>query len=218
TGTKEKLSEGIGNDSHTIETTIEHDLSARNQLLYGYSYTEFEFDNDVTQKVHVPRVGWLHAFSNRTSLQVEAGPRISDDEEDLYFDAQVTRTYNSGNMTLGISRDVDTLIGESGVVEVDSFRAGLLHRLGDDFEINASASLGKVSRSDRELDNADVIRAAVEARYAVNNGISLFASYNYSYQEAAGNAELAFEIPRHVVAVGVTLRIPNRASSTNRNR
>jgi len=212
TDAREELSDGIGNEIHTVDASFEHDINARNQLIYGFRYSEYEFDNGFTQEVKVPRVGLLHALNDRTSIRLEAGPLKAGDEKEVYFNALLTRTHDRGNFTVGINRDVNTVIGEAGIVEADSFNVGLLHRLGDDLQISASAGYGKVTRSDRELDEADVIRAAVEARYSVNNAVILFATYNYSKQEAPRIAGQSFEIPRHEVSVGVTFRIPHRSS------
>ena len=212
TDAREELSDGIGNEIHTVDASFEHDINARNQLLYGYRYSEYEFDNGFTQEVKIPRIGLLHALNDRTSIRLEAGPLKAGDENELYFNALLTRTHDRGNFTIGINRDVNTVIGEAGIVEADSLNVGLLHRLGDELQISASAGYGKVTRSDGELDNADVIRAAVEARYSVNNGVILFATYSYSKQDAPRIAGQAFEIPRHEVSVGVTFRIPHRSS------
>jgi len=215
---RESIAEGIEGDTNQINGEFEHAINSTNQLIYGYTYSKYEFTNGLTQNVHTPRVGFGHDFSNRTSLEAQAGPRIEEDDVDFNTSVIMRHIYGSGQFSLRYDRDVTTLIGEAGIVQAQIIGATLVHRIGNSFELTFSPSFGEVSRPNTRIQDAEVYRVGLEGRYDFNDAFSLFGSFNYSYQESSFEDFDPVAIPRNLFTLGMTLRLPHRSSSANAER
>lgn len=213
TWTSEKLVDGLNSTIDQINTEYENALNNRNRFIVGYSYSQYEFTNGLTQRVHTPRVGIIHEFSERTMITAEAGPRIEEDSVDVNAGVILSHTYSAGQVTLRYERDVTTLIGEAGIVQAETIGGTLLHRLGTEVELSLSPRYGAVSRPDSQLRDAEIYSFDTELNWNVNDAVTLFASHRYNYQESVFEDFDAFEIPRNLYTLGVTLRLPNRNAS-----
>lgn len=216
--TAENLVDGIESTINQLNGEFEHAINSRNQMIYGYSYSQYEFTNGLTQHVHTPRVGLIHDFSERTMITAQAGPRIEEDTVDVNASVILSHIYSAGQIDLRYDRDVTTLIGEAGIVQVETVGASLVHRLSSTLEVSLTPSFGEVSRPRTDIDDAEIYRIGTELRWDTNDAVTFFASYSYSYQESTFEDFDPTEIPRNLFTLGMTLRLPNRNSLDTVNR
>ncbi len=220
---RDRLANGVENDTNAINAEYENELSSNTQMLYGYTYSHFNFDNpeigvfDLTDFVHAPRVGFLHNFSPFTSLTAQIGPSFSKDDVGVNFSVEVDRRYSSGRFAIGYNRSAGSLIGETGLVELNALNATLTHDFSNSFAVSAGASLGQVNRDDDRFSDDRIVRATLSAIYRVNAYASVTASYSFSEQRVGG-ASGTDNIPRNVAMLALTLTYPRRSTPVTFNR
>lgn len=208
--TEEDTEGGTDGEVSALNTEFSHALSNRSQVTFGYTYSEYEFSNGLVQPVHTPRVGFMHAFSERTTLSIATGPRFTegDDSVDVNFSASLNYVYDGGDLLLGYDREVVTLIGEPGIAESNGVSATMRYNFSEALAVSATTSYGRFTRPSLGGERTNVLRVGLNANYAVNRAVSLFAGYDHSRQDGSSQAVDPFEVSRNVINVGVTLRLP----------
>lgn len=214
---RDRLASGIENDTNAVNLEYEHELTATTQMTYGYTFSHYAFDNPeigvygLTDYVHAPRVGIFHRFSAFTTLSAQVGPSFSSEDAGANIAVQIERRYSSGRFSVNYNRSAGSLIGETGLVELDAFNATLTHDFSSKFAVSAGASYGQVHRNDTDFSDDRIARASLSAIYRINSYASVTASYSFSEQRLAtptGNAN----IPRNVAMLALTLTYPRRSS------
>ena len=203
---QDKLAGGVETDFHETAAEVEHILNAAHTLLFGYSYRRYDFSISPAIDSHTPRLGWMYAFSPRSIFTLEAGPRIAGDETDLYLSARVDHEYARGQLSFAYEVDETTLIGEVGRLQNERFSASLTHNFSDRFTLTATPGY---STLDRNNADTEVYQFTAEARYRLNDALSVRASYEHNFQDAdflIGTADQ--ELERNVVLLGFTLTYP----------
>lgn len=219
TFTNDRLEGGIESDIHNADTFIRHEFSDANTLTFGYLYRKYEFDGANSTDSHTPRIGWLHQFSPRSSLNLEAGPRMAGDDTDAYVLAELGHEYSTGALELSYVLDETTLIGNAGRRENETLRGLWRHRFGLNFEVDLSPAWSQVESLSGLGQDAEVFTFNMNARYRVNNALFLIASYQYTDQKndlfilpAAVRSSL--ELERNVFTLGFTLIYPRPGGET----
>lgn len=220
---RDRLAGGVENDTNALNFEYDHALTVNTQMTYGYTYSHYAFDNpetgviNLTEFVHAPRVGIFHNFSAYTSLSAQVGPSYSAEEVGANFAFQLLRNYSNGQLAVGYNRSAGSLVGETGLVQLDAFNATWRHDFSNNFEVSAGASYGQVHRDDTEFSDDRISRATLSAVYRVNDYASVTASYSFSEQRIAGTGGIT-SIPRNVAMLALTLTYPRRSSPVIFNR
>lgn len=210
--TQDRLSGGVAGDRHLSDLRIDRQISEARAVSAGFTYRRYRFNDGSGQDSHLLWGGLQHSFSPVTSILLKAGPRKIADSTRAYLSASLTHEYASGELGLNYLKDETTLIGEQGRREVETAGIRLLHRIGNDFELEISPMYGTVSRS---LGDAEVFRFALDARYRIFDGLHITGAWNYSSQDEAFPSDTVRTISRNVVLIGVTISRP--AASRNDN-
>jgi hypothetical protein len=194
-------------DTHTVSTGLAREMGPRDTVSVGYSFQRYLFDLGDDVSAHVPTVGWAHAFTPRTSVELLGGPRISDGDVDPEVSASIRHSLQRGQLSLTYARGESTVIGQTDTFTTEMIGGAAEFAIGPALEVRASASYTENSQG--ALD-ADVIRAGVEASYEINDYLSLIASYRYSTQQGVLGGPDDLDIDRNVAYIGVLISHPAR--------
>jgi len=198
-------------------------VSAVSELIYGYTFTHYAFDgvglvngqSQLTEYVHSPRVGIVHALTQFSSVTAQIGPRFSGDEVGVDFAARYQRASARSIFSIGYERSAASLIGEQGLAELDVFSVSLTHELNNALRVGLIGNYSDVRRDGSGLPETSVMRLGVDALYRINDHVSLTASYEHSKQRSTIGS-LRSDIPRNVAMLALTLTIPRRGAGATR--
>lgn len=221
--TNDKLIGAVENDTHLFESAVAHELSDKNTIKLGYDYRRYQFDQTtdantqtttrINQDTQTPWIGLQHEFSALTSFTGQAGPRIFDSSTSPYVLLSLSHIYSSGDMIVSYERNDTTLLGEVGRLDAETFSVALTYRSGDNFEFGFIPGYAQVSGDSYAVD---IYSAGLNARYKINNVLSLNATYDMNYQNAEFDEGSTEKVVRNFILLGFTLTYPRRSERQSR--
>lgn len=208
TAIRDETQLGIGGDTHEARSEFQKDLSARNSVLFGYTYRQFRFNNSDEQDSHTAMLGWEHLFTPRTTLRIMAGPRFFGDDVEPNIESSLRHEFGTGEFTLVYNRSEVLLAGSSTRVETELASFVYTQRIGNRFTFSVAPALGQ-TRSPLGAD-VEVRQIGADARYAFNDYISVSASWLGSRQEEDIVGGFERKIPRDIATVALNFTYPLR--------
>ncbi|MGV3592354.1 MAG: hypothetical protein ACO1PZ_11745 [Gammaproteobacteria bacterium] len=208
TATRDETQLGIGGDTHEARSEFQKDLSARNSVLFGYTYRLFRFNNANEQDSHTAMLGWEHLFTPRTTLRIMAGPRFFGDDVEPNIESSLRHEFSTGEFTLVYNRSEVLLAGSATRVESELASFVYTQRIGNRFTFSVAPALGQ-TRSPLGAD-VEVRQIGADARYAFNDYISVSASWLGSRQEENIVGGFERKIPRDIATVALNFTYPLR--------
>jgi hypothetical protein len=208
--TRDETELGIGGDTNEAGMDFEKALSARNTLLFGYTYRNFEFTNDTQQETHTLMAGVDHRFSATTSGRLLVGPRVYDDSVEPNIEASLTHEFLTGEMRATYSRSETLLAGTDIRVESQIANLVFTRRFGQNLEFSLLPAWGSVESPFGT--EADVVQLGADVTYHFNDYISVSAAAQLSRQSEDIAGGLDRDVPRDVYLVSLNFTWPIRGA------
>lgn len=213
------------NETLSVNSQIEQLLTPARLLLYGYRYRGYEFESEqvgidpvevVTESEdsNTLWVGLRQEFSERSDVEVRAGPRISDGEVEPYLIVRWRRDYSRGSTTIDASWDETTFLGTIGRQESRSIAATWTHRFSEKFEFNGSAGYAYLTGGgiDTYIGSIDV--AGI---YEFTPSIFLTARYAFNVQGQDPPGLQGDRLTHNIASLAITFTRPRRVSERSPN-
>jgi hypothetical protein len=205
----DELEGGIGTKTYTAGGRLERELTARDAGRLGYTVRRFVFDGDETQTSQAALVGWRHAFTPRTSLELSGGPRFTDGSVDPEVSASFRHELRGGELSLMYARTETTAIGQVGTLTTDSATALAVWEPRRSLRVRAAPSVVRVEQAG--LD-ATVYSLSLGVSYRVTRFVALEASYGFALQRGSTvpTTRPDQEITRNIVVLMLTFTSTHR--------
>jgi hypothetical protein len=198
---------GLGGDTHEARSEFQKDFSARDSLLFGYTYRQFRFnDANGEQDSHTAMVGWEHLFTPRTTARLMLGPRFYGDDVEPNIEGSLRHEFSTGEFTLTYTRSEVLLAGSASRVETELASFMYTQRFGNRWTVEIAPSYGEAQSE--QGAKVDVRQIAADVRYAFNDYFSVSANWLGSRQEEHLIGGFNRKIPRDVATVALNFRYP----------
>ena len=201
---------GVGMSIQNEDARLDRWTTSRDRLSVAYSHSRLAFSGSSAQTIdtHVTIGEWIHHFSSRDRLMLQAGPRITGRSRSLDAAGSLTHTFRITSLGLVFSRSQATLIGYAGTVQSQSLIGHF------SFDPNRRLSLfmnPAVIRSAHGNLTATVTRAAFGARWSITSLLDADLVYNRDLQKGAIDVLRTDEQLSHsTISIGLTTRWTNR--------
>lgn len=181
TFTRGEQSGGVASDTHIANLGLDRRITSWDSLGLDYILRYFAFDNEDTTTSHAFPLGWTRQLTSLTSIALRAGPRFSEDSVDVEASASITHRLEHGQVSFTYSRSQNTVSGQAGAVDTDSFTGTATYQLLRFLQVSAEPSFSRSTRADAQ---AKVYRVTLNAAYQIRQWLSLQGSYQFSLQQA----------------------------------
>lgn len=194
----------IGYEVHTGSEQLAYKIRDTDSVHITGLFTRFLAPgrNDLVSDTYGVQVGGTHAFSERTMLSASGGPRfvsnsvntgfrtLEDKSTVWVFNGKVTTTYERGQVSLDIGRDIFPS-GIGLLIQTDHLGANVRHELTDQLTL----SLGGQASIVNSVQSATLFQAFPETRFftvmpqvnwRVGEYWTVEAGYTYSRREIHG--------------------------------
>jgi len=149
---------------------------------FGGNVQAFTLGNAEPTTTHALQVVWGHEFSADTRLDVRIGPRLVNGSLDGRPEAFVAirQRIQGGELSLGYTSAVTTLIGTAGTTRLDSLILGGSYQPAKQVIVTVGTSGAWISST---TFSTNVYTAFVETAYQFNKYVAVKGSAFFSYQE-----------------------------------
>ena len=146
-------------------------------------------------------VGWTRVLTDRTTLFLEVGPRVND-EEDWGVDATARLDHRLENASFFVSyvRTDQLVVGRSGASTTDTGSVGVSYYPTGNLVFTASGNVIHVSLEDSSVADDTIYGVSLSAAYRLNKWATARAYYWASFQEGGSG-----DIQNHVVGIALDL-------------
>jgi hypothetical protein len=194
----------VSTRTYAAGVRLQRQLTARGAGRLGYTVRHFLFDGgEETITSQAATVGWRYAVTQRTNLELDVGPRVSDGSLDAEVSAALRHRLQSGELALTYAHSETTIIGEVGTVTFDSVTAGAWWEPRRFLRLRAAPS---VVRAEQAGNEAMVYLLGATASYQLTKFVAIEAAYAFSFQRGSTEptTEPNQEITRNIVALRLT--------------
>ena len=192
--------------SHSITTAWNHSYWTLTTSTLRYTYRLYEFGDELSAlvldgrsaKSHLVTFGWTRQLSQRTSVTLQLGPRLSEDfvninasesvelstDRAVGADALASIQYSKEKTSLSFSyaRGENQVFARSGFVDTDSVSLNFGQGAGRSFRFRVSPGAYRNTRGGVETWT---YRANVSARAGLTDWLHFVATYRYSFQQGS---------------------------------
>lgn len=197
---------GVGGDITEGRGEFEQAISARNTVLYGYTYRKFEFTNATEQDSHTVMAGLDHQFSPRTNVRFRVGPRFYEDSVEPNLEAALNHEMLNGEISASYTRSETLLAGSDFRVESQFATLTFTRRIGTRFEYNVQPAWGRIESP--LGSRVDVFQIGADATYSFNDYISVTAALQSSRQDEDIVGGFDRDVPRDIFLVSLNFSWP----------
>jgi hypothetical protein len=183
-------------NSHIFNLAMERRVGTHDWIGPGYVGRHFTFGGNLTSPIagfiggnpenvtsHAPLVTWAHDFTADTRLDVRAGPRFTngvlDDRPEAYVGLR--RRITNGELTLGYTSALTTIIGTVGATQTDSVGARFVYEPVRHLTFTTAATAAWIKSS---AFRGTIYTGYVEAAYQFNKYVTAKGSGYFSYQQS----------------------------------
>jgi hypothetical protein len=224
---KDIFSNEVEINSYIFNLGMERRVGAHDWIGPAYVGRHFTFGGDLTSPIagfiggnpenvtsHAPMVSWAHEFTTDTRLDVRVGPRFTngalDDRPEAFVG--IRRRIQNGELSLGYSSALTTIIGTVGGTETDSVGVRIVYEPLRHLTLTAAPTAAWFRSS---AFSGHVYTAYVEAAYQFNKYVTAKGSAYFSYQESEffTNGVVTADnviIPRNVYWLRLEFTYPTR--------
>lgn len=212
------------NQTLSLTSQVEQFLTPARLLLYGYRYRDYQFESEAVIDPALPLtdsedsntlwVGLIQDLSERSDLELRAGPRFADGDVEPYFLVNWRRNYARGSTSINASWDETTFLGQIGRQESRSVAANWTHRFSERFEFSGSAGYAFLTGGgiDTEVGSFDL--AGI---YEFTPGIFLTARYAFNEQRQDPPGFQGDRLTHNIVSLALTFTRPRREAERSPN-
>jgi hypothetical protein len=205
------------NEVWSANAVLDQSLTPARLLRYGYEFRDYSFESLVVPEPpivtdpsgsvdsHTLWVGLRESVSERSDLEVRAGPRISDGDVDPYFLFNWRRGYDRGETSVELLWDETQFLGEAGRQETRSIYGAWRHEFTSDIEVSAGAGYAYLDGNDFTTDIASF---DVSGIYRFNRFVFVTARYGVNAQEQDFDLFPSERITHNIVSLALTFVRP----------
>jgi len=203
TQTRDQLAGRTAATTHDAVAGVEHRYSARNTVRVDYHFREFLFGPAGAEVVssaasQVLLLGATYMMSPRTTLSLDAGPRLSSGSVDADVLASLSYRGESSTFSLAYTRTETTVIGLARVAQTQSVTSTLSWPLWSSIRLRVTPGLFQSVIGGSRV-NASVLSLALTRPVA--RDLALDVDFDANAQHGALDVRPSTSIARHVVAI-----------------
>ena len=201
---------GVGMRIQNEDARLDRWATARDRLSVAYTHSRLAFSGAGAQTIdtHVMIGEWIHYFSARDRLMLQAGPRVTGNARSIDAAGSLTHTFRITSIGFVFSRSQATPIGYAGTVQTESLVGHF------SFDPNRRLSLymnPAVIRSVHGNLTGTVTRAAFGARWTIASMLDADVAYNRDLQKGAIDTFRAdTQLSHSTISIGLSTRWNNR--------
>lgn len=128
---------GVG-ITHDLSAGLERHPAKRDGQRLDYRFRHFDFGNGDSESLHVITAGWSRALTRRTGVDFVLGPRLSTRAVRPELSTSLWWRLQKGYVSGGYARTHATVIGDSGLVDVQRVAATAAYRPRRHMSLTAS--------------------------------------------------------------------------------
>ena len=205
--TDSRLASSFRTQTHTVSIGAERHMSPRDRVSVNYALHQFLFAIDrepaSTPTSHTLGVGLSHSITQRASVAIVGGPRITNGSPAADLSASLRYQFQPGDLSLAYSRTETAVIGLSDVVRVQGLTATAAYSRG---LVQIRIAPG-VFRSMEAGHQADVYRLGLGIARSITKNLALDVAFDGNVQGGNLYADAALShdtISRHQLMVRLT--------------
>lgn len=221
-------------DTHTVSASFDRRITERDMGDLAYTFQRFSFTqpappatttpeagtppppqpDDVTNS-HVFTVGWTRELTSLTRIVLRGGPRFTEGSVFPEAFGSISHKLTRGLLEFSYARTQTTAIGQTGTVNTQSFTGTANYQPLR--EMVTSVGLFLYQNSQSGSPDSDVYGAGSTVRYRISQWVSLFGSYQFTYQHGILNSSTGptssqgDNIYHNVVLIGLEASQPYRS-------
>ena len=198
---------GAEDQSHALSAGVSRELTPRDRGHLRNLLNIFVQEEDGTSLSDAVLVGWTRQLTERTTLFLEAGPRINDDGDwGVDATARLGHQFRNGGVFLSYVRTDQLVVGRAGPSTTDTGSVGVTYTPARDLLLSATASVSHItSEDDSAVGDDTTYGIALSAVYRLREWLSVRGYYLGSFQEGGSG-----DIESHTVGVALDLSYPLR--------
>jgi len=203
-----RVAGGLDIRSHAATIGVDHHRSSRDAVSVNYRLHQFSFETVATTS-HALGVGWIHGITQRASLSVDGGPRVTNGSLASDVSASVHYQFKPGDVSLAYARTQTTVIGLEGVADTQSLALTAAWKPRPSLQMRLSPA---VYRSAHAPLQADVYQLTINVERRIASELSLDIMVNTNLQHGSFYTALAnATIPRQNVMIRLVAAPATRA-------
>jgi hypothetical protein len=189
-------------DTHLAGASVNRRLTQVDTADLAYSFRRFSFSNVSSQTPspsstpsaqptpqasretdsHVVTLGWTRDLTPRTHISLRGGPRFTEGSVNPEAFAEISYKLDRGTLRFAYGRTQATAIGQSGVIDAESFSGSADYELFRNF---IAVVGGALYRDSQQGADTDVYSATLSMRYRLLEWLNVFAAYDFTYQDGS---------------------------------
>jgi hypothetical protein len=218
-------------DTHAVSAAFDRRVTERDTGDLAYTFQRFSFTqpappatttpgtppppqpDDVTNS-HTFTVGWARDLTSLTRVVLRGGPRFTEGSVSPDAFGSISHKLERGLLEFAYARTQTTAIGQTGTVNTQSFSGTASYQPLR--EMVTSVGLFLYQNSQSGSPDSDVYGAGSTVRYRISQWVSLFGSYQFTYQHGLLNSSTGptssqgDNIYHNVVLIGLEASQPYR--------
>ena len=198
---------GAEDQSHALSAGVSRELTPRDRGHLRNLLNIFVQEEDGTSLSNAVLVGWTRQLTERTTLFLEAGPRINDDGDwGVDATARLDHQFRNGGVFLSYVRTDQLVVGRAGPSTTDTGILGVTYTPARNLLLSATAIVSHItSEDDSAVGDDTTYGIALSAVYRLREWLSVRGYYLGSFQEGGSG-----DIESHTVGVALDLSYPFR--------
>lgn len=185
------ISGGPTNVTHQVQLNLARQLTRLDTGTLGYGLSIFETDGTTatapagsSTTFHTITFGWNRRLTERTTVSLRAGPRLSENGLGSEVDARLDHRFKLGRLTLAAYETETTVVGRAGSATTEGMSASLgfnpFRAIGIDLTTGVQNTSTDGGRSSLDVT---AYSATASVSYRIAKSLSATASYRFYHQE-----------------------------------
>jgi hypothetical protein len=199
---------GAQDQSHSLTVGGSRGLTPRDRVHLRDLLNIFVQEDSGTSVSNAVLVGWSRQLTERTSLFLEAGPRINDDGDwGVDATARLEHQFRNGGVFLSYMRTDQLVVGRAGPSTTDTGSLGVTYTPARDILLSAAAVVSHITSSDdsNAVGDDTTYGITLSAVYRLREWLSVRGYYLGTFQEGGSG-----DIQNHTVGIALDMSYPFR--------
>jgi hypothetical protein len=193
-----RIAGGFETRTHDAAIGADRHVSSRDTVSLDYRLREFDFGTSSATS-HALGFGWTRAITRRTSVSVDAGPRLTNGSPAPDLSASLRYQLTPGDLAVAYARTQTTVIGLAGVADTQSLTVTSAWSPRPSLQVRVSPAF---YRSTQAALRANVYHVGVGIARPLADGLSLDVAFDADLQDGSLYTPLAkARIPRRDVVI-----------------
>jgi len=206
TFSRDSVAGGVTSAMQRSRVGMQRRTGQRTAYRVDYQFRHAGFSDGSSSRSDVFTAAWIHAITQRTGVEIAAGPRLNQRSVRPEVSAVVRRQLSRGELSASYSSTEMTTIGERGTINVDRVGFTASYRPARRLALTATPSW---SHSTRRRQHVPVYMLDVESTFETARHLSVVAWARIGRQDGtlSGSSEM---IPYRTLGLKVTIAQPRR--------